>query len=290
MNRKLMNWKNKHFEKNDSFLKITLIYLVLILFCVIAVYPLLSVLSVSLRPGDALFSTDLSIIPKNATLDNYRKALFEIDLMVWLRNSLIIAICTTVLAVTVSSTAAYSFSRFNFRGRKGGMMALLITQMFPAPMLLLPTYILLSKLHLINNFLGLLVPYTATAVPFAIWNLKGYFDTIPRSLEESAYIDGCSPFRTFYTIILPLAKPALAVTGLFAFMTAWSEFVVAKIVMSAPDKITLPVGLVTLQGSFSTEWGTYSAAALLTTLPVVILFAALSKYLVGGLTVGSVKG
>ncbi|MBC7958748.1 MAG: ABC transporter permease subunit, partial [Vallitaleaceae bacterium] len=242
MIRKLIYWKNKHFERNDSFIKIFFVYLVLLIFCVIAVYPLLNVLAVSLRPGDALFSTDLSIIPKNATLDNYRKAIFEIDLMIWLRNSLIIAVCTTVLAVTVSSTAAYSFSRFKFFGRKSGMMSLLITQMFPAPMLLLPTYILLSKLHLINNFFGLLVPYTATAVPFAIWNLKGYFDTIPRSLEESAYIDGCSPFRTFFTIILPLAKPALAVTALFAFMTAWSEFVVAKIVMSSPDRITLPVG------------------------------------------------
>lgn len=290
MKNKMINWKNRHFERNDSVVKIVLIYAALLIMCMVTVYPILSVLSVSLRPGDALFSTDLSIIPKNATLDNYRRAIFEIDLLVWLKNSVIIALCTSALGVVISSTAAYSFSRFQFRGRKGGMMMFLITQMFPAPMLLLPTYILLSKLNLINNFLGLLVPYTATAVPFCIWNLKGYFDTIPRSLEESAYIDGCSHFRTFYTIILPLAKPALAVTALFSFMTAWSEFVVAKIVMSAPDKITLPVGLVTLQGSFSTEWGVYSAAALLTTIPVVILFGALSKYLVGGLTVGSVKG
>jgi len=286
----IKRFRDKYFERNDSIFVIILVYIILAIFVTITVYPLLNVLSVALRPGDKLFSTSLAIIPKDATLDNFRVALFERDLFVWLKNSLIISIATCALGVVVSAGAAYSFSRFKFKGRKGGMMMFLVTQMFPAPMLLLPTYLLLTKLGLTNNFLGLLVPYTATAVPFAVWNLKGYFDTIPRSLEESAYIDGASHFRTFYTIVLPLAKPAIAVTALFAFMTAWSEYVIAKIIMSDPTKITLPLGLTTMQGNFSVEWGVYSAAALVTTLPVLILFITLSKYLVGGLTIGSVKG
>lgn len=289
MNRWKM-FRDKYFERNDGPIKIIFIYLLLLLFVLITVYPLLNVLSVALRPGDKLFSTSLKIVPDDATLENFRIALFEKDLLLWLKNSMIISLATCAMGVTFSATAAYSFSRFKFAGRKMGMMMFLVTQMFPAPMLLLPTYLLLTKLHLTNQFIGLLIPYTATAVPFAVWNLKGYFDTIPRSLEESAYIDGASHFRTFYTIILPLAKPALAVTALFAFMTAWSEFVIAKIIMSDPTKITLPLGLTTMQGNFSVEWGVYSAAALITTLPVLILFISLSKYLVGGLTVGSVKG
>ena len=161
--------------------------------------------------------------------------------------------------------------------------------MFPAPMLLLPMFIILVKLKLMNSFLGLLIPYVAVSVPFSVWMLKGYFDTIPKSLEESAYIDGCKVWQVMYKIVLPVTTPALAITALFSFMTAWSEFVIARIILTSAEKLTLPVGLVNLQGSFSAEWGTYSAAALITSVPVVILFISLSRYLVGGLTVGGVK-
>jgi len=161
--------------------------------------------------------------------------------------------------------------------------------MFPAPMLLLPTYVLLSKMGLKDQLVGLLIPYAAIAVPFCVWLLKGYFDTIPKSLEESAYIDGCSTINTFIKIILPLSKPALAIAALFSFMSAWAEYVVARIIVSQADKITLPVGLVYLQGEFLTLWGVYSAAALLTSIPVILLFIAVSRFLVGGLVLGSVK-
>ncbi|MGL4567264.1 MAG: sugar ABC transporter permease, partial [Fusobacteriaceae bacterium] len=224
-----------------------------------------------------------------ATLENFRKAIFERDLLLWLRNSLIVSTATAIFGVTLSSTAAYAFSRFKFWGRKSGMMTFLITQMFPAPMLLLPMSVLLTRYGLMNKFLGLLIPYTATAVPFCVWMLKGYFDTIPKSLEESAYIDGCKVWQSFYIIILPLSTPALAISALFSFMSAWSEYVIARVVITDPKSLTLPVGLVTLQGSFAAEWGVYSAAALITSLPVVILFISLSRYLVGGLTAGGVK-
>jgi arabinogalactan oligomer/maltooligosaccharide transport system permease protein len=284
-----MKLRNIYFEKKDSNLKVAMMYLIVITFCLVAVYPLLNVLSISLRPGDQLFSMSLRIIPENWSFANYREVIFEKDLLLWLRNSFIISILTAVISVAFSVTAAYSFSRFRFWGRKMGMMTFLVTQMFPAPMLLLPTYVILVKLGLINKFAGLLIPYVAMAVPFSVWNLKGYFDTIPKSLEESAYIDGCNVWQSMIRIVLPLSLPALAITGLFSFMVAWSEFVIARIILTKANMLTLPLGLIQLQGEFATSWGLYSAAAIITTLPVVIMFIGLSKFIVGGLTVGGVK-
>lgn len=281
--------KNKYFEKSDSIPKIIAIYVTLTIIALLSIYPLLNVLSVSLRPDNSLFTSSLNIIPENWTLENYTAALTEIDLLLWLKNSLIISTLTCFLTLVVAAPAAYAYSRYRFWGRKTGMLVFLSTQMFPASMLLLPTYILLVKLKLTNDMAGLLIPYIATALPFTVWNLKGYFDTIPKSLEESAYIDGCSAFKAFYKIVIPLSTPALAVSALFAFMTAWSEYIIAKVIMTKPEVLTLPVGLVRLQGEFTTQWGVYSAAAIITALPVVILFISLSRFLVGGLTVGGVK-
>ncbi|MFH1547898.1 MAG: ABC transporter permease subunit [Candidatus Omnitrophota bacterium] len=287
--RRVRVWKNNYFERDDSLAFIGITYFILLLFCIATLYPLLNVFSISLRPANNLFSTSFRIIPKDWTFANYKEAFVSNDLLIWIKNSFIVASATSVIGVIFSASAAYAFSRFKFYGRKPGMIVVLITQMFPAPMLLLPTYVILYKMGLKDRLTGLLFPYVATAVPFCIWLLKGYFDTIPRSLEESAYIDGCSLFNTFIKIVLPLAKPALAIAALFSFMAAWSEFIIARIIVSQSDKMTLPVGLVYLQGEFLTKWGVYSAAALITCIPVVLLFIALSRFLVGGLTLGGLK-
>ena len=284
------SFKNKFFEKKDSTLKIILIYFVLLVMCFITVYPLISIVTVSLRPGNELFQSNLRIIPEHATLSNFKNAIFEKDLLLWMRNSLIVSVLTGIFGVILATTAGYAYSRFKFFADRGTLTVFLLTQIFPAPMLLLPTFILLAKLHLLNSFLGLLIPYTATAVPFCVWMLKGFFDTIPRSLEESAYIDGAGIFRTFVTIILPLSKPALAITVLFSFMTAWNEYIISRVIITKSQMYTLPVGLVGMQSQFNTEWGVYAASAILTAIPAMILFMSLSKFLVGGLTVGSVKG
>ncbi len=288
-----ISWKSRlkeHFEKNDSWGKIIAIYLFLLLCCFITVYPISFIFTISLRPGNQLFSTSLKLIPDNATLKNYVDAFVKYPMAKWMLNSLFVSTVTAVFAVIISVNAGYAFSRYRFWGRKFGMTLLLVTQMFPAPMLLLPVYLMLVKLKLTNNYLGLILWYVATAIPFNIWLMKGYFDTIPKSLEESAFIDGASVLRTYWSIILPLAKPAVALCALFAFMGAWSEFIVARILITDRSMLTLPIGLIALQGSFSTEWGIYSAAALVTAIPVTVLFISLSKYLVGGLTMGSVKG
>lgn len=275
---------------SQRFLRLFFSYLTIVIFCIIAVYPILQVVTVSLRPADRLLSTSLEIIPHNATLDNYIELFRDRPFLTWLWNSAFISLVVTLTGVVLASLAGYAFSRFNFIGKKIGLLSLLTTQMFPATMLLLPLYIMLIKLGLINTYFGVIIIYAATALPFTIWTMKGYYDTIPYSLEEAARIDGCNQFQAFYKIILPLAAPALVITALFSFMTAWSEYLVAAQILQDSALWTLPLGLKSFESNMSTEWGLYGASSIIVTIPVVILFLALSKYLVSGLTLGSVKG
>jgi arabinogalactan oligomer/maltooligosaccharide transport system permease protein len=162
--------------------------------------------------------------------------------------------------------------------------------MFPATMLLLPLYVVLIKLQLLNSYLGIIIIYTATALPFTVWQMKGYYDTIPFALEEAARIDGASPWQAFVQVIFPLAAPALVITALFSFMTAWNEYVVANVVLQETDMFTLPLGLKMFQASMQTQWGLYAAGSLVVSIPVVLLFLLISRYLISGLTLGAVKG
>jgi len=271
-------------------LRITLLrHAVLLLFVVISLYPVLNVVSISLRPGDRLRSTDLSIIPPDWTFESYVKLFTEQPFLRCLGNSLVVSGVVTLTGVALASTAGYAFSRFRFIGRKATMLAILTTQMFPATMLLLPLYVLIAKLGLVDTWLGLMVFYTATALPFCVWQMKGFYDTIPASLEEAARIDGCSRAQAFWHVVLPLATPGLVITALFSFMTAWSEYIVAAQVMQDESMFTLPLGIKGFQASLSSQWGLYAAASILVSIPVVAVFLAFSKYLVNGLTVGSVK-
>jgi len=207
-----------------------------------------------------------------------------------LLNSLIVALCTTILGIFLATTAAYAFSRFRFPGRRAGLLSFLVIQMFPGTMMMIPLYILVSSLGLLDQLLGLILVYSTTAIPFCVWMLKGYFDTIPKELEESAIIDGASRFRIFWSIILPLAKPAIAVTGLFSFMTAWNEFILAATFMNDETAQTLPVMLNGFVSATTVEWGHFAAGAIIVSIPVVALFFLLQRHLVSGLTAGGVKG
>ncbi len=277
-------------SKRGALLQSLFSYAVLLVFSVIALFPLWQVVNISLRPGNQLLSTTLELLPTGATLESYVKLFTERDFLLWMRNSAVVALAVTVTGVFFASTAGYGFSRFKFVGKRLGLLTLLTTQMFPATMLLLPMYIMLINLGLINTYLGIIVVYSATALPFCIWTMKGYYDTIPVSLEEAARIDGCSHFGAFVRVILPLAAPALVITALFSFMTAWSEYLVASQILQDTLLWTLPLGLKSFEATMSTEWGMYGAASLIVMVPVVVLFLALSRYLVSGLTLGSVKG
>jgi arabinogalactan oligomer/maltooligosaccharide transport system permease protein len=205
-------------------------------------------------------------------------------------NSLVISVATTIVGVVISCTAAYALSRFRFPGRKAGLTTFLVVQMFPATLLLIPLYVVLDRLGLLNSSLGLVLVYSTTAIPFCVWTLKGYFDTLPRELEEAARIDGASPWMIFRRIILPLARPGIAVTALFSFMTAWNEFIMAATFMTDESRYTLPVLIHQTVGEHAADYGVFAAGAVVTSVPVMIAFYVLQKYLVGGLTAGAVKG
>ncbi len=265
-------------------------YVVLAFFTFLAVFPVTRIITISLRPGDQLLSTSLSFLPEGATLANYSELIFETQFLMWLFNSTFVSLIVTLTGVSLASTAGYALSRYQFRGRKSMLSGLLVTQMFPATMLLLPLYVMMIQLQLLNTFLGIIIIYTATALPFCVWQMKGYYDTIPVAMEEAARIDGCTPWQTFYKVVFPLAAPALVITALFSFMTAWNEYVVANVVLQDADMFTLPLGLKLFQSTLTTKWGLYAAGSLLVSIPVVLIFLLLSRYLISGLTLGSVKG
>jgi arabinogalactan oligomer / maltooligosaccharide transport system permease protein len=277
--------------REDSPFKRILIHLALIVACFLAIYPVLRVLSVSLRPGNQLLSTNLAIIPPGATLESYRIVLFDKAFLTWLWNSLAIAVATSIIGVILAATSAYAFSRFKFPGRSVGLIFLLTTQMIPAAMLMVPLYILAIKLGLVGTYRGLVIAYAVTAVPFSIWILKGYYDTIPIDLEEAARIDGCNQLEAFTRILLPLSTPAMAIVFLFNFTTAWNDYLLARVLLGSQENLlTWPLGLQRLQGQFLTQWGQFSAASIMVAIPVMALFLYTSKYLISGLTLGSVKG
>jgi arabinogalactan oligomer/maltooligosaccharide transport system permease protein len=283
--------------RSDSRFKTLLIHTALIFACIVAVYPVLRVITISLRPNDTLLTTSLAIIPKNATLDNYREVLFgsvvkhqKSDFFLWIWNSLSIVIITSTLSVVLAAVSAYAFSRFRFPGRSPAMVFLLTTQMIPAGMLLLPLFIMLAKLQMINSAIGLVIAYSVTSVPLTIWTIKGYYDTIPVDLEEAALIDGANRVTVFTKIIVPLSTPALAIAFLFSFMGGWSEYIVARVVLQKNDIFTWPLGVFTFAQDFTVSWGKFSAAAVLISIPAMLLFLYASKWLISGLTLGSVKG
>lgn len=262
----------------------------LIFYSVFTLYPISRVITVSLRPLQNLISPSLAIIPDGATLDNYEELFMDTQFTVWLWNSFIITIVVSIIGVIVAATSAYAFSRWRFPGRSAGLILLLSTQMIPAGMLLIPIFIIIARLDLYNNLMGLALAYVTTAIPLSIWILRGYYDTIPLDLEEAAMVDGATRMSAFWRIILPLSSPALAVIFLFNFLNAWNDWQVANVILKAEEMRTWPLGLNTFIGNFQTQWGLYAAGSVIITVPVVILFLYSSKYLISGLTLGSVKG
>ena len=266
-----------------------LVHVGILLVTLATLYPVLLVLKKAFEPGQE-FALSASPLPKHVTLAHFQDIFHHPYFFRYALNSAVIAALPTFVGVALSCTAAYSLSRFRFPGRKSGLGAFLVVQMFPGTLLLIPLYVLLNRLHLLNTIMGLVLIYATTAIPFCVWTLKGYFDTLPRELEEAARIDGASPWGVFFRIVLPLSRPAIAVTALFSFMAAWNEFILASVFMTDERAYTLPVLLHNYIGEYHAEWGHFAAGAILTSVPVMALFYILQKYLVGGLTAGAVKG
>jgi arabinogalactan oligomer/maltooligosaccharide transport system permease protein len=266
------------------------VHVLLAIASMLSVIPLLRVISVSLRPGDKLFSTDLELLPPVVTWSNYVEVFTRTGFLGWIFNSLVITILTAAIGVALSATAAYALSRYKFPGRSSLLILLMCTQMVPVVVLLLPLYFMIRNLGLIDTYAGVVIAYSVTTLPFCVWLLKGYFDTVPRSLEEAAQVDGLTVVGSFWKVVLPLSTPSLAIAGLFSITQAWNEYIVARTFLQSSELYTWPLGLFELQGDFNARWGLFAAASVAVSVPVMALFLYSSKWLLTGLTVGGVKG
>ncbi|MCX8066242.1 MAG: ABC transporter permease subunit [Anaerolineae bacterium] len=296
--------------KRKDILRQIALQLFLLAVLAFVLFPILWIFSLALDPRNIDKPLELRLIPPGASLNSFRKILVEPFRLLCkdpsdastcmtfprlLGNSLLVSLGTSVIAVILGASAAYAFSRFQFIGRQAGMLGFIVLIMLPASATLAPLYVLLTQIKIGGEPLratlpGLMIAYGSGALPFAIWNLKGYFDTVPRELEEAAIIDGANQFQVFYRIIMPLSTPALAVTILFSFMAGWTEFILAWTFLEDPSRFTLAMALRAMQGQFATPWSEFAALSILMSIPVVAIFFGLQRFIVSGLSMGAVKG
>ncbi|MBA2519232.1 MAG: carbohydrate ABC transporter permease [Chloroflexia bacterium] len=277
-------------RRRIGFLRSAAVHLTLSATMLLLIVPFLWLLSTSFKLPEDVFTKTPAMIPPNPTFANYAYVLTETMVPRYFLNSLVVASATAIIGTAITSLAAYALSRFQFRGKLGYMTMLLATQMFPAALFLAPLYIVLRSYGLINSLLGLIVAYSTFVIPFCTWMLKGYFDGIPADLEEAAMVDGASRLAALRQIILPLAAPGLATAVLFAFLLGWQEFLFAIAFVQSDQWRTLPVGIALMDSMYGVSYTYLMAAAVIVTIPVVILFAFLQRYLIRGLTAGAVKG
>ncbi|HDU0744501.1 TPA: sugar ABC transporter permease [Staphylococcus pseudintermedius] len=258
---------------------------------VVILYPLLWTFGISLNPGTTLYGAKM--IPDNATFANYIYLLTDENsqYLTWYKNTLLVASANALFSVIFVTLTSYAFSRYRFVGRKYGLITFLILQMFPVLMAMVAIYILLNTIGLLDSLLGLTLVYIGGSIPMNAFLVKGYLDTIPKELDESAKIDGASHMRIFFQIMLPLAKPILAVVALFNFMGPFMDFILPKILLRSPEKYTLAVGLFNfINHQYANNFTVFAAGAIMIALPISIVFLFLQKYLVSGLTAGATKG
>ena len=256
------------------------------------IFPIVWIVSASLRSYGSLLTTTLEIIPPNPTLEAYNWAL-ALDSPFWsaLINSLVVSLSTTGLCLLVASPAAYAMSRFRFLGKRPILYVLIFVQFVPGLLMFIAFFYLLLTLRLFDNLFGLILVYVSLVLPFSIWNMKAFFDTLPKDIDEAALIDGASYLRAMYHVVMPLAVPGLAVTAFFSFLSAWNEFAIANIVLNSESNYTLPLRLYALtQRDVSTNWPHFAALSVLSAIPLVIVFLIIQRYLRAGLAIGAVKG
>jgi ABC-type maltose transport system permease subunit len=278
-------------------LSIAIRLVIAVILCIFAVFPLIWIISASFSPGSAISTQTL--IPRNAGFDNYQTLLESpvFPFWQWLLNSIKIATITSVLSLSITTMAAFAFSRFRFKGRQTMLKAILLIQVFPSLLALVSVFLMISQIGDIFPFLGLnthaslILVYLGGSMGVNIWLMKGYMDTVPREIDESAMVDGATHWQTFTRLILPLLRPILVVIGILSFIGTYGDFVLARILLKSTEQYTLMVGLqIFTAGQFSQKWGVFAAGALIGALPIMVIYLALQDQIVGGLTEGAVKG
>ncbi len=268
-------------------------YVILVLAVVFALYPIWFGFLASLRASQSLYTFNVAgmFLPIQATLDNFKVMLFDKPYLTWLWNSLKVAGLTTIFCLLVTTSAAFTLSRFKFKGRNFFLILLLALSTFPGLLSLTAVAQLLAAFKLYNTHLGLILAYTAGTLVFCTYNLKGYFDSLPIDLEEAARIDGCGPVQAFTLVALPLVRPALAVTALLGFLSGWGDFIFASVLIPANNQLKLAVpALYELANNISVPWGEFAAGAIVVILPTLLVFLFVQRYFEAGLTGGGVKG
>lgn len=278
-------------RKTKNTIELTLMYLVIAVMAVIIFYPLIWAFGMSLNPSSNLYGA--SIIPENWSFTHY-EWLFtnpRSNYLLWYRNTIVVAVSVSLIGTLITSFTAYAFSRYRFKGRTYGLYAFLLLQMFPVLMAMVALYILLNTIGLLDSLVGLIIIYVGGSIPMNAFLVKGYFDTLPQELDESAKMDGAGHFRIFFQILLPLAKPILAVVALFNFMSPFMDFILPRIVLRSPEKYTLALGLFNfVSDQFANNFTRFAAGAILIAVPIATVYLFLQKYLIGGLASGATKG
>lgn len=278
-------------SKRQRLLAAPLTYAVLIGFSGFCLFPFLWMLDTALKPTSEIMSSSPTFLIAEPTLDNFRKVLFDSQFMIYFRNSVIVATASTVFTLIVSIFTSYALSRWHFLPISRLMgTALIVSQMIPGVLLLVPLYVVMRNLGLLSTYAALIIVYCTFMIPLVSFMLKGFFDAIPRELEEAAEMDGCSRLGFIYRILIPLSAPGVMATAVYAFIAAWNEFMFGYVLINDDARRTLTPGIMIFKGSHQTDWGALTAASVLAVVPVAIGFVYLQRFLVEGLSAGAVKG
>ena len=275
-------------KKAKTLIETNLCRVVLIIACLATIFPVLWIITASFNTGASLFSS--SLIPKSLTLVNYVNLFTKTDFLIWLKNSAVACVGGSLVALLFTVTLAYAFSRFRFKGKRYGLLALILIQMLPATATIVALYQILLSIDQINKLTGLILIYGGTTIPFNAWLMKGYFDSIPRDLDESACIDGASHWQAFTKISLPLAMPMVAVVFIFNLITFYNDYLLASIVMSGKQNYPVALGMRFFNQPYAANWAMFAAGSIVACLPILIIFYSLQRFLVQGLVQGAVKG
>ncbi len=265
-------------------------YVLAAIFSVVAIFPFLWMALSSVKPLQELYSVPPTWIPSHFSLENYVNVLYHSNIPRYFLNSVVISVGSTSIALILAILAAYGFARFRFRGRNALQASILISQLLPTATIIVPLYVILSNLGLINTYIGLIMTYLIHTLPLCVWLLISYFRSIPYEIEEAALIDGASRLTILWKIVLPLSVPGIISTVVYCFVSTWNEFIFALVFATDSSVKTLPVGLAEFSAEFKTDWGAVMAASIIMTLPIIILFFAIQRMFVSGITAGATKG
>ena len=274
---------------NPRNFKNSYLFLLLVIWAAIILFPLLWALVTSIKPPKELFTLDIRWLPQNPTLQNYKAVLSDPVMIRYLINTLFVSLVSTVIVIVLATPCGYGFSRYRLKGGKVGLTILIACQMFPPIMFIVPYFLLLKNLHLYNTYMALIITRVVFYLPFSTLMIKSFFDSIPRDLEEAATVDGCTQFGIFLRIIMPLILTGIATVFIFSFLNSWNEFLFSITVISKDTLKTITVGIANTKGQYGINWGTLMSLSLVSLVPPMIISLLMQQYFIKGLTTGAVK-